>query len=228
MVSLQMKNALTIDLEDYYHVSAFSAQMPVADWSSKQSRVERNTDLLLDLLDEGGCKATFFTLGWVAEQQPQVVRRVADRGHEIACHSLRHRNVFEMTKSEFREDTLRAKTLLEDCSSRRVVGYRAPSFSIISKSLWALEVLAELGFTYGAVDELLYELIDNRTQPEKLVQQGFDQDFVHKVIHKIRSSQFKRRGPRTEFFLRLLRLRTLGRLAVFRRLVPSVAAIASV
>lgn len=145
-----MKNALTIDLEDYYHVSAFSQQTPLLDWSAKQSRVERNTDLLLDLLDEAGCRATFFTLGWVAEHHPHVVRRVAERGHEVACHSLRHRSVFNMTPAEFREDTLQAKSLLEECTSKPVLGYRAPSFSIIRESLWALDVLAELGFTYDS------------------------------------------------------------------------------
>lgn len=145
-----MRNALTIDLEDYYHVSAFSEQIPVDQWSSAASRIERNTELLLDLLDSAGCKATFFTLGWVAEQHPQVVRQVAERGHEIACHSLRHRTVYKMTREEFRDDTLSAKSLLEDCSGTRVVGYRAPSFSITEKSLWALEVLAELGFTFDS------------------------------------------------------------------------------
>jgi polysaccharide deacetylase family protein (PEP-CTERM system associated) len=145
-----MENALTIDLEDYYHVSAFRDQIPVDQWSSRQSRVERNTDLLLDLLDHAGCKATFFTLGWVAEQQPHVVKRVADRGHEIACHSLRHRTVYEMTREEFHDDTLRAKRLLEDCCGTPVLGYRAPSFSITSASLWALEVLVELGFSFDS------------------------------------------------------------------------------
>ncbi len=149
-IKMSMKNALTIDVEDYYHVSAFSHQMPVDQWSSRQSRVEGNIDLLLDLLDHAGCKATFFTLGWVAEQQPHVVKRVAGRGHEVACHSWRHRTVFEMTREEFRDDTLRAKRLLEDCSGTPVLGYRAPSFSITSASLWALEVLAELGFTFDS------------------------------------------------------------------------------
>jgi polysaccharide deacetylase family protein (PEP-CTERM system associated) len=145
-----MRNALTIDLEDYYHVSAFSEQIAVDQWSSATSRIERNTELLLDLLDSAGCKATFFTLGWVAEKHPHVVRRVAERGHEIACHSLRHRTVYNMTREEFRDDTLQAKSLLEDCSGTRVVGYRAPSFSITEKSYWALEVLAELGFTFDS------------------------------------------------------------------------------
>jgi polysaccharide deacetylase family protein (PEP-CTERM system associated) len=145
-----MKNALTIDLEDYYHVSAFRDQIAVGDWNSQQSRVERNTHLLLDLLDEAGCKATFFTLGWVAERHPSLVRHVAGRGHEIGCHSLRHRTVFEMTPAEFRDDTRRAKNLLEDCSGTPVLGYRAPSFSITSESLWALEILVELGFVFDS------------------------------------------------------------------------------
>ncbi len=145
-----MKNALTIDLEDYYHVSAFSEVMPIGQWNSQDSRVERNTNLLLDLLDEAGYKATFFTLGWVAEQHPEVVRHVAQRGHEVACHSLRHRVVYEMTRTEFREDTRQAKQLLEDCSGTPVFGYRAPSFSITQDSLWALEVLAELGFKFDS------------------------------------------------------------------------------
>jgi polysaccharide deacetylase family protein (PEP-CTERM system associated) len=145
-----MRNALTIDLEDYYHVSTFSDQMPVSQWASAASRIERNTNILLDLLDSAACKATFFTLGWVAEQHPYLVRRVAERGHEIACHSLRHRTVYEMTRAEFQDDTRQAKILLEDCSGMPVVGYRAPSFSITNKSLWALEVLAELGFTFDS------------------------------------------------------------------------------
>ena len=145
-----MKNALTIDLEDYYHVSTFRDQIPASRWNSQQSRIERNTDMLLELLDEGNCKATFFTLGCVAEQHPHIVRRVAERGHEIACHSLRHRIVYEMTRQEFREDTRQAKQILEDSTGCEVRGYRAPSFWITSKSLWALEVLAELGFTFDS------------------------------------------------------------------------------
>jgi polysaccharide deacetylase family protein (PEP-CTERM system associated) len=145
-----VKNALTIDLEDYYHVSAFRRELLAQDWDLQQSRLERNADRLLDLLDEKGCKATFFTLGWVAENYPHVVRRVAERGHEIACHSLLHRIVYEMTPREFREDTRRAKQLLEDVSGSSVRGYRAPSFSITRDSLWALNILVELGFTYDS------------------------------------------------------------------------------
>jgi polysaccharide deacetylase family protein (PEP-CTERM system associated) len=145
-----MRNALTIDLEDYYHVTAYRASMAPAEWNRQESRVERATDLLLDLLQEANCKATFFTLAWVAERNPQLVRRVASLGHEIACHSLRHRVVYEMTRDEFWEDTRLAKELLENVSGSLVRGYRAPSFTITDRSLWALEVLAELGFTYDS------------------------------------------------------------------------------
>jgi polysaccharide deacetylase family protein (PEP-CTERM system associated) len=145
-----MKNALTIDLEDYYHVSAFSSSNAPDQWGSRQSRIEQNTNLLLDWLDEAGCKATFFTLAWVAQNHPQVVRQVAERGHEVACHSLKHRTVFQMTLDEFRDDTREAKELLEDVSGLSVRGYRAPSFSITEKSLWALTILAELGFRYDS------------------------------------------------------------------------------
>ena len=164
-----MKNALTIDLEDYYHVRAFREHMSAEQWGSQESRVERNTHLLLDALDEAGCKATFFTLGWVAEQYPQLVRHVAERGHEVASHSLRHRIVYEMSREEFRDDTLTAKKLLEDCSGDRVRGYRAPSFSITRKSLWALDVLAELGFTYDSsifpVKHPDYGIVDSSRRP---------------------------------------------------------------
>lgn len=145
-----MKNALTIDLEDYYHVSAFNQHIAQRQWATQESRVERNTNVLLDLLDEAGCRATFFTLGWVAEQHPQVVRAVAQRGHEVACHSLRHRTVYEMTPAEFREDTHRAKEVLENVTGAAVRGYRAPSFSITKNSFWALTILAELGFAYDS------------------------------------------------------------------------------
>jgi len=145
-----MRNALTIDLEDYYHVSAFRHEVGEKQWGSLEKRVERNTDLILQLLDEAGCKATFFTLGWVAEQHPLIIRRIAGQGHEIACHSLRHRIVYEMSQDEFREDTRCAKELLENVGGVPVHGYRAPSFSITGKSLWALDILAELGFTYDS------------------------------------------------------------------------------
>lgn len=145
-----MKNVLTIDLEDYYHVTAFRDTVGERRWASHQSRVERNTDLLLQLLAETGHKATFFTLGCIAKELPGLVRKIAAQGHEIACHSLKHRVVAELSPEEFREDTRCAKSLLEDACGVQVLGYRAPSFSITRGSEWAFEILAHLGFSYDS------------------------------------------------------------------------------
>jgi polysaccharide deacetylase family protein (PEP-CTERM system associated) len=145
-----MRNALTIDLEDYFHVSAYAGRVRLEDWDTYPSRVAQNTDRLLELLDQHACRATFFVLGWVAEKKPEVVARVAAAGHEIACHSLLHRRVFDLTPQEFREDTRRAKAVIEDASGKLVVGYRAPSFSITKKSVWALDILVEEGFQYDS------------------------------------------------------------------------------
>jgi polysaccharide deacetylase family protein (PEP-CTERM system associated) len=146
----RMKNALTFDVEDYFQVSAFAGQVEKGQWEKMPSRVEANTTRLMDLLAEAGYNATFFTLGWVARQHPGLVRQIAERGHEVACHSLEHRRVYEMTPDQFFEDTRAAKEALEDAAGQRVVGYRAPSFSITKDSLWAFEVLAELGFEYDS------------------------------------------------------------------------------
>jgi polysaccharide deacetylase family protein (PEP-CTERM system associated) len=145
-----MKNAFTVDLEDYYHVSAFANHVDMDQWGARASRVEANTGKLLDLLDAAQRKATFFVLGWVAQRDPKLIRHIAERGHEIACHSLEHRLVYSMSPADFREDTRRAVCLLEDAGGTAVRGYRAPSFSITAKSLWAFEILAELGFTYDS------------------------------------------------------------------------------
>ncbi|HKV62624.1 MAG TPA: XrtA system polysaccharide deacetylase [Candidatus Acidoferrum sp.] len=145
-----MKNALTVDLEDYFHVSAYSGKVRLEEWDSYPSRVAANTDRLLALLSEHNCLATVFVLGWVAEKKPEIVARVAAAGHEIACHSLLHRSVFNLTPQEFREDTHRAKAVIEDASGKQVFGYRAPSFSITKESSWALEILAEEGFQYDS------------------------------------------------------------------------------
>ena len=145
-----MKNALTVDLEDYFHVSAYAGKVRLEDWDSYPSRVAENTDRLLALLAERNCLATFFVLGWVAQKKPEIVARVAAAGHEIACHSLVHRKIFDLTPQEFREDTHRAKSVIEDAVGKKVLGYRAPSFSVTKKSSWALEILAEEGFHYDS------------------------------------------------------------------------------
>ncbi len=145
-----IRNALTIDVEDYYMVSAFSDVVRFNDWQRYESRVERNTRTLLHLLSEHGVPATFFVLGWVAERFPALIRDIHAAGHEIACHGYNHRLVYNMTPEEFREDIRRAKGILEDISGSKVIGYRAASYSIVKKSLWALDILAEEGFLYDS------------------------------------------------------------------------------
>ena len=143
-------NILSVDVEDYFQVEAFSSVVPKSEWESYPSRVQANTRRVLDLLDTCGVRGTFFFLGWAAERFPELVREVAARGHEPACHSYCHRLIFGLSPSEFREDTHRAKNAIEQAAGAPVYGYRAPSFSITSRSLWALDVLAELGFTYDS------------------------------------------------------------------------------
>jgi len=141
---------LSVDVEDYFHVEAFSKVVSTEDWDQYESRVERNTDQVLALFDEYGARGTFFILGWVADRYPQLVRRIWEAGHEIACHSYWHRPVFRLSREEFREDTRKARSLLEQVTGEPVWGYRAPSFSVVRRSLWALDVLAEEGFRYDA------------------------------------------------------------------------------
>ena len=140
-------NALTVDVEDYFHVSAFRRLIPYAEWDHMESRVERNTHAVLEMLEEFRLHATFFILGWVAERYPSVVRAIQAAGHELGCHSYSHSLVYELTPDEFRADTRRALCAIEDAAGLRVRAYRAPSFSITARSLWALEILFELGFT---------------------------------------------------------------------------------
>jgi polysaccharide deacetylase family protein (PEP-CTERM system associated) len=143
-------NAMTIDVEDYFHVSAFDGLLPRHSWGTLESRVVANTDRLLQLLGEHGIRGTFFTLGWVAKRHPDLVRRIASAGHEIASHGYGHRLVYDQTPAAFRADVRRAKALLEEATGARVDGYRAPSYSIVPRSLWALDVLLEEGYRYDA------------------------------------------------------------------------------
>jgi polysaccharide deacetylase family protein (PEP-CTERM system associated) len=143
-------SVLTVDVEDYFHVEAFSDIVDRAAWSSYPSRIEKNTLRMLDLLDEAEAEATFFVLGWVAERFPGLVREIVGRGHELACHSYWHRLISRLSPAEFRDDTLRAKDAIEQAAGQAVAGYRAPSFSITTRTLWALEVLVEAGFGYDS------------------------------------------------------------------------------
>jgi len=144
----QIVNALSVDVEDYFQVSAFDRIVSRDTWATFDSRVVANTHRLLDLFDDVGVKATFFTLGWIADQQPQLVREIVARGHEIASHGYHHQLVYMLTPQQFREDVRSAKATLEDISGQPVRGFRAPSFSIVKTSLWALDVLIDEGYIY--------------------------------------------------------------------------------
>lgn len=145
-----MINALSIDVEEYFQVANFEKVVRREDWSQFESRVERSTALILSILNERSIKATFFVLGWVAEHHSQVVKDIANAGHEIGCHGYEHQLIYNQSKEIFREDVRKAKALLEDISGSPVIGYRAPSYSITKRSLWALDVLIEEGFEYDS------------------------------------------------------------------------------
>ena len=145
-----MLNGLSVDVEDWFQVGAFEKVIAKKDWDSLPRRVERNTDAVLELFAGAGVKATFFTLGWVAERYPALIRRVADAGHEVASHGWDHQRVFTMTPGQFRADLARARATIEDAGGIRVTGYRAPSFSIDQRTPWAHAILAEAGYTYSS------------------------------------------------------------------------------
>jgi polysaccharide deacetylase family protein (PEP-CTERM system associated) len=148
--TISVANALTVDVEDYFHVAALAPSITRDSWISRESRVVGNTQKLLSIFEQFGVRGTFFVLGWVAERHPQLVRDIAARGHEIACHGFSHRLVYEQSPEEFYAETRRAKTLLEDISGSPMLGYRAASYSIVRESLWALDILVELGFVYDS------------------------------------------------------------------------------
>jgi polysaccharide deacetylase family protein (PEP-CTERM system associated) len=145
-----LRNALSVDVEDWFHVGAFENVISREDWHSLECRVERNTDALLQMFDDADIKATFFTLGWVAERYPQLMRRVADAGHELGNHGSEHDRVFTLTPEQFAADIDRARKAIEDASGSLVTGYRAPSFSIDQRTPWAHRVLAEQGYAYSS------------------------------------------------------------------------------
>jgi polysaccharide deacetylase family protein (PEP-CTERM system associated) len=153
------KDVVSVDVEDYFHAEALSKAAPRSEWDQFPSRVEANTHRLLELFAEQDVHATFFAVGWVAERFPSLIREIAAEGHELACHSYWHRLVYRLKPEEFREDTYRAKSVIEQIAAQAIQGYRAPTYSILDASLWALEILAELGFTY---DSSIYPIHHDR------------------------------------------------------------------
>ena len=150
MLAPAITNALTIDVEDYFQVSAFAPYIRRDEWDSRECRVESNVNRILDLLAQRSTSATFFTLGWVAERYPAIVRRIVAEGHELASHGYGHERASDLDEAAFSEDVTRAKRILEDIAGSSVLGYRAPSFSIGSGNLWAFDVLARAGYRYSS------------------------------------------------------------------------------
>jgi polysaccharide deacetylase family protein (PEP-CTERM system associated) len=154
-----MLNVFTVDVEDYFHPTELSKSLPISRWSELTPRVQIGIDLLLETLNAHSARATFFILGWIAERHPILIRRIADAGHEIGCHSHLHRLVYNLSPSTFREDTLRASKAIEDACGVAPKAYRAPSYSIVQQNLWALEVLVECGFTH---DSSIFPIVHDR------------------------------------------------------------------
>ena len=148
--SVAPANALTIDVEDYFQVAALAPYVSRSQWESVPCRIERNVEVILELLDQGSAKATFFTLGWVAERYPALIRRIAEAGHEIASHGYEHHRASDQSAKAFLSDIRLAKLLLQDTSGQDVKGYRAPSFSIARSNLWAFDCIVEAGYRYSS------------------------------------------------------------------------------
>lgn len=145
-----MKNAFTVDVEDYFQVEGFANAIDRGSWDGFRTRVKGNTSLLIEMLDQRKVRATFFVLGWVARKHPEIVRQIAAAGHEVASHGMSHRLIYTQAPDEFRQETRDAKALLEDLAQKPVTGYRAATYSITSRSLWALDILCEEGFRYDS------------------------------------------------------------------------------
>jgi polysaccharide deacetylase family protein (PEP-CTERM system associated) len=171
-----MRNAFSVDVEDWYQVSDFEEVVQFGAWDTYESRVVRNTERVLELCGAHGVKGTFFILTWNAERHPELVRRIADAGHEIASHGYRHRLIYEQSQAEFRDDIMRSKKILEDLTGTPVWGYRAPSFSLTANSLWALDVLLECGMRYDSsifpVSDRLYGIPNARRFPFVIREEG--------------------------------------------------------
>ena len=150
MASKQIQNAMTVDVEDYFHVAALANSIDRSKWNEMEYRAEASTRRLLDLFEGSGIRATFFVLGWVARRSPELIREIARRGHEVASHGMSHKLVFNQTPEEFRSETFESKALLEDIVGAPVLGYRASTYSITRRSLWALDTLVEAGFQYDS------------------------------------------------------------------------------
>jgi polysaccharide deacetylase family protein (PEP-CTERM system associated) len=156
---IEIINAMTVDVEDYFQVSAFAKNVTKDSWSKFESRVERNTHKFLEIFSENNITATFFVLGWIAERYPELIRTISGQGHEIACHGYSHDLVYNQSISQFSEETKRSKDILQEITGQEIIGYRAASYSITKKSIWALDILVDLGFKY---DSSVFPILHDR------------------------------------------------------------------
>lgn len=174
-----MHNAMSVDVEEWFQVGAFEGVIAREDWPNLTARIEQNIDCVLHMFDEAGIKATFFTLAWIAERYPALVRRIADCGHEIASHGCTHDRVFHFQPAEFSMDVARSKAVLEDVSGQEVLGYRAPSFSIDKRSPWAHGLLAEAGYGYSSsVAPIVHDHYGWRESPRFAWKPLLEDDFI--------------------------------------------------
>ena len=169
-------NVMTVDVEDYFQVSAFDGAVSRANWERYESRVSRNTTELLEIFDRAGVRGTFFVLGWVAARFPSLVRRIAEQGHEIASHGFHHQLLYLLTPAQFRDDIRAARNAIEDAAGQPVIGYRAPSYSVIQSSLWAIDILIEEGYAYDAsifpIHHDRYGIPESPRHPYELKREG--------------------------------------------------------
>ena len=187
-------NAMTVDVEDYFQVEALSPHIPREEWNSRECRVEHNVDRILQLFADADTKATFFTLGWIAERYPHLVRRIVDNGHELASHGLAHYRADHQSRPQFLADVTRAKHLLEDIGGTQVNGYRATSFSITRRNLWALNVLDEAGYKYSSsTHPINHDLYGIPEQPRFAFYPFADSRFVEIPVTTMR--RFGRNWP---------------------------------
>lgn len=182
-----IRNALSVDVEDWFQVGAFEKVIRREDWPRHEVRVERNTDAVLQLFADCGVKATFFTLGWVAERFPALMRRIAEQGHEVASHGCDHKRVFQLTPDAFAQDIRVSKAQLEDASGTEVTGYRAPNFSIDSRTPWAHPLLAEAGYAYSSsVAPLVHDHYGWPEAPRFLWKPLADRDLLELPVSTVR------------------------------------------
>lgn len=182
----QLRNAMTVDVEDYFQVSAFEKYVDRGTWDAQDCRVERNVDRILALFDRHDVKATFFTLGWMAERFPRMVRGIVEEGHELASHGMSHVRVTQQDRAAFFDDVSRTKALLEDTSGQPVIGYRAASYSIGAANLWALEVLSETGHRYSSSIYPIKHDLYGMPEAPRFAFRPFDDDFFEFPVTTVR------------------------------------------